>query len=246
MLNETSEEQFQKHHEMANTHWWFAGLRELVIHFIGKRQRRNLNILDAGCGVGHMLQYLATYGNGYGLEFSSEAIKFCQIRNLKNIVQASVDKIPLKGNFFDAVVCLDVLYHLGVRNDLEALLEFHRILKKDGLLVINVPAYNFLKSGHDVVAQTRYRYTKEELRRKVNHAGFKIIRITYRNSLLFPLALVIRIFTKLLSRSEHQSDLRALPPYLNKILYKILHLENRVIYRMNLPVGLSVFCVAYK
>lgn len=246
MLDKAAKEQFHKHHELADTHWWFVGLRDLVLHFVNESHGNDLKILDAGCGVGHMLQSLRRYGDGYGVDSSPEAIQFCKARGLINIAQASVEKLPFAGEFFDAVVCLDVLYHLGVKDDLGALLEFNRVLKKGGLLIINVPAYNFLRSGHDVIACTRHRYTSGELEKKVRRAGFKIKRITYRNSLLFPIAFVTRLFNKFINRSSPQNELRILPNSVNRILTETLLLENKILSRIRLPFGLSVFCVAHK
>ncbi len=72
---------------------------------------------------------------------------------------------------------MDVLCHKNVRGDVKALKELYRVLDEDGVLLLNVPAYNFLISRHDKAASVRQRYTKKELRRKVEKAGFLLRRL---------------------------------------------------------------------
>jgi hypothetical protein len=147
------------------------------------------------------------------------------------------------------VISLDVLYHLDVADDLKALREFYRVISRDGILLLNLPAYDFLKSSHDEVVHTRHRYTLRDVKNKVEGAGFTVERATYRNTLLFPLAMAARLLRKFHLQNEKKrgSDLGPLPGWLNRFLKGVLLFENRLILRgLNFPFGLSVFCVARK
>lgn len=235
---------------LEDDYWWYKELRGLVFSVINKifQDTNGLILLDAGCGTGGLLAHINAQ-KAYGFDISEESIKFCKIRKLKNVLRASVSNIPFSSNSFDLVISLDVLYHLRVKNDITALKEFYRVLTKGGVLLINLPAFNFLRSTHDTVIHTRQRYIQKELKRKVENVGFEIEKVTYRNAILFPLIMFIR-FLKGLSfkniKTVH-SDLRPLPVLINKLLTSFLSLENRLIISgLNFPFGLSLFCVARK
>lgn len=228
--------------------WWYRGLRDLLFAYVKKENSDNLKLLDAGCGTGKFLELCKNYKT-YGLDFSPEAIKFSLLRKLKNIVRASVTHIPFSNNFFNIVTSMDVLCHMSIEDDRMAIKEFYRVLNKDGLLILNLPAYDFLKSTHDKAVHTKHRYNKKELKEKLEEAGFKIEKLTYRNFFLFPLAFIMRFLKKLCLKKtdKTKSDLNVPPEFINKIFFYILFVENMLIKNgINLPAGLSIFCVARK
>lgn len=230
--------------------WWSVGLRELVFSYIDKFNQHTHSpaILDAGCGTGALLDG-CRMNNSYGLELSEEAIKYCKQRALTNLVRGTVSSVPCKSGSFDFVICLDTLYHAWIDDDVKSLEEFYRVLNKNGKLLLNLPAYNFLRSKHDEAVYTKHRYTIKDTRHRVKKAGFEIEKITYRNTILFPLAVVKRMKEKLfyLNAKSTESELEGMPVMLNKTFTRILSLENRLINAgFILPFGLSVFCIARK
>jgi SAM-dependent methyltransferase len=230
--------------------WWYVGLRKLVFSYINKFSNEKVipRILDAGCGTGRIVEECKVY-NAYGMDISQEAIKFCTLRNLNKLLRGSISKIPFKNNTFDIVISLDVLYHMRVKDDSETLKELYRVINNNGILLLNLPAFNFLKSGHDKAMHTKRRYTIRDLKEKVEKAGFIVDRITYRNTILFPIALIMRIMTRLFLKDtvNTRSDNKQLPGLLNTFLKNLMLLENRVIISgLNLPFGLSLYCVARK
>jgi SAM-dependent methyltransferase len=187
----------------------------------------------------------------YGLEFSADAFTFLKMRGLRNVVRSSICRIPFRDQAFHGVVSLDVLYHAGVENDEEALVEIHRVLKPGGMLILNLPAFEFLRSEHDLAVHTNRRYQTGELRQKLEKAGFSVQVITYRNTFLFPIAAAVRLIKKAIPKEGQghtiKSDLSPLPSWANKLLYSVLFFENVLMFRgVTFPFGLSVFCVAKK
>jgi SAM-dependent methyltransferase len=231
-------------------YWWYVGLRDLVLADVADfaRGRPALTLLDAGCGTGKFLECCRPY-RAYGFELSSEALPFLRRRGLANVVQASVCRIPFADACFDVVVSLDVLYHVAAPGDLDGLREMSRVLKPGGLLLLNLPAYESLRSHHDVAIHTRQRYTRGRVRALLGEVGLRVQALTYRNTLLFPAAALVRLAQKLVRPhpARARSDLRPLPRWLNRILTVPLWAENRLIRRaLRLPVGLSVYCAARK
>lgn len=230
--------------------WWYIGLRKLVFSLIDnfRHNNDNLSILDAGCGTGAVLEKCNIHSS-YGLEISEEALKFCKLRKLNNLIRGTVCGTPFKDNSFDVVISLDTLYHAWIENDLNTLEEFYRVLNKEGMLILNLPAYNFLRSGHDKAIHTRHRYTINDLTLKIKKAGFEIEMITYRNTILFPLVAVKRMTEKFffINKGTVESDLKQLPDMINNLFTRILNLENILINAgLKFPYGLSVFCLARK
>src|SRR3990167_420123 len=134
---------YREMYENELLHAWYVATRKLMINFLNKHLKKNAKILDAGCGTGGTMIYLqrAGFKNITGVDNSKEALKFTQKRRLTNIKLASVDSFPFAKNYFDAIICLDVLYHKGV-DPKKAIFEFRRVLKSDGILYLEEPSYN--------------------------------------------------------------------------------------------------------
>lgn len=235
---------------VEDRYWWYVGLRDLVTSTIARltRGRSSPAILDAGCGTGKFLEACGDY-HSYGVERSRAAFPYLRRRGLDNAVRADVQRIPFPDRAFDLVVSMDVICCVDAPGDAEALREMGRVLKPGGNLLLNLPAYEFLRSHHDAAVHTRQRYTRGRLKALLAGAGFQVGQITYRNTLLFPVAALVRLARNLLGSKadESRSDLGTLPVALNRALTLPLLCENRLLRSgFNLPFGLSLFCVATK
>lgn len=234
--------------ENEMTHAWYMGTRNLMVKIL-KKNHLSLKsiILDAGCGTGGTMKLLGGQGfnNLKGIDISQEAVRFCKKRGLKNVRVGSLHELPYEDLSFDTVICLDVLSQKGI-NVKKVLGEFGRVLKTGGLLYLQEPSYNWLKSGHDQVVEIEHRFTKSEIEKTIKSQGFKIIKSTCFNlSFLLPIALN-RLASRILNKKSKFSDVRQLPPFLNSLFFKVLLLEIKFVSAINLPFGLSVVCVSCK
>ena len=115
----------------------------------------------------------------------------------------------------------------------------------EALLLVRVPALKVLWGAHDEAVHSRHRYTKGELRALLEAAGLEVLRLSYCNSILFPLLLVRRTLDRLASR--HGSDVEFLPSPLEWMFRHFLLVEAALIrYGLSLPVGASVVALARK
>ena len=75
-----------------------------------------------------------------------------------------------------------------------------------GTLLVTVPAYQWLWSGHDEINHHHRRYTRRSLQRVGEQAGWQQVRTTYFNSLLLPAAILLRVLDRF-SRKTTESSL---------------------------------------
>jgi SAM-dependent methyltransferase len=154
----------------------------------------------------------------------------------------SVTELPFGDESFDAIVSADVLYH--VADDAKAMAEFVRVLRPGGVVVLNLPAYRWLWSYHDVAVHSQRRYTRGDVKRLVQDAGLLLRRSTYWNTLPFPMIVLRR---KLLPAPKGGSDVQRYPAPVEAAFDVAMAVERgglRVFGR--LPFGSSVFVVARK
>jgi len=235
-------EEYEKLYNHEENHWWFKGTRKILFTLLNKFEKReNLKVLDAGCGTGIIVKNLEKYGEAQGIDISDEAIKFCKERNI-NVEKGSVEELPFEDNTFDLITSIDVIYHKWVNDDKKALQEINRTLKPDGRLLIQVASYNFMKSNHDEAVFTERRYTKKQLRNLLEQSGFKIEKITYSNTILFPIALIKRLTEK----KKQESEVKPVSNLTNKILTKVLNFEAKLLKNINFPFGLSIIAIVKK
>ncbi len=229
------------------THWWHGGMRAITASTLNRLYgpRRDLRILDAGCGTGGNMRFLQQYGDVVGLDLAAEALALNHAPS--PLTRGSVLSLPFVDEHFDLVTSFDVLYHRQVPDEVVALREFHRVLRSGGWLLLRMPAYAFLYSKHDRAVHTRRRYTTAEVADIVTQAGFFVGQCTYINTLLFPLALMQRLLEKAVPTLEQQQSDLALPaPPINTLLRMPMLLESLWLQTgKSLPFGLSILCVAY-
>ena len=239
-----NKEEYEIMYRLEDTHWWYVGMYGIVSKLLDKHVVRgsidSLSILDAGCGTGGILQRFEGAGFIAGVDACEEALEFCQKRGLRQLTLASVTDIPFADSSFDLILSFDVLYHMNVNDDVAALKEFRRLLKPGGHLLIRLPSYNWLRGSHDEAVHTRQRYDAAELRRKMQLAGFKVERITYANTVLFPVAAMKRL-AEMSFGLRSGSDVKAVSPLVNGALSTVLRIEQSLISVTDLPWGLSVF-----
>jgi ubiquinone/menaquinone biosynthesis C-methylase UbiE len=231
--------------ELEDEYWWYAGLRDLVGSYL--LEFKDASLLDAGCGTGALLSMLDSSTTAFGVDRAREALAFCKKRGLRRIALALVAQLPFPAERFDCITSMDVLYHKGVDDHLAVLKEYRRVLKRGGKLVLDLPAFEFLRSEHDRAIHTARRYTRKQVGEMLHQTGFQIVKLTYRNSLLFPIVLATRWLRSKKSESEiPRSDLTKLPDSVNRLLTRILKIENSIVRKINFPIGSSVFCVGLK
>jgi SAM-dependent methyltransferase len=231
-------------HRAEDRHWWYRGRRRVLERVIGALELpQHARILDAGCGSGRNMVDLARRGKVTGIELSETSASLARERDAGEVITGSVQQMPFANDSFDLAVCLDVIEHL--EDDLAALRELRRVLAPTGSLLVTVPAYQWLWSGHDEVNHHFRRYTRRTLQRAAEQASWRQVRSTHFNSLLLPVAVLLRVLDRFSRKTTESSlDLWVPPQPLNWLLERPLLLEASLIgHGGRIPAGLSLLAV---
>jgi SAM-dependent methyltransferase len=237
----------QAYVEMAATedrHWWFVGRRRIAadtIAHLGLPQPAR--ILEGGAGTGGNLALLSGFGEVEAMELDAAAREHANAKSAGSVVVragAFPNEVPFAPGSFDLVCLFDVLEH--VEQDVETLQVLRGLLRPGGRILLTVPAYRFLWSAHDEFLLHKRRYTAGELATKARAGGLKVRKISYFNTVLFPLAALARLADRL--RGGGTASGTAVPPAaINRLFAGVLGIEAIWLRRFSLPFGVSLLAV---
>jgi ubiquinone/menaquinone biosynthesis C-methylase UbiE len=228
------------------TSWWWVSRRKLLREAVsqavnGKREAR---VLDVGC-AGELESANPAVLRAVNVHSMLPVLAFHQMQGRHALICSSLEELSFGSNSFDAVVAGDILQ--AVSDDVAVLREMRRVLKDGASLCLTVPAYPALWGERDEAAGHRRRYTANELRRKLNNAGFEVTRVSYLVASGFLPSFIERIakniFTKSIDRYG-QSARRS--PTFNATMVLLLDGERFLTRFINLPFGTRVVCWARK
>jgi SAM-dependent methyltransferase len=227
-------------------YWWATVRREIISELIEMHIScwKKGSVLDIGCGSGGNLRYIERFGCPIGIDADMEEVVKAKEEEGARVAVADAEKIPFKRDVFSIVSLQDVLEHLY--NPEECLNEVRRVCRPGGLIVITVPAYQFL---FNPVADEdhRKRYIAREVADMVHAAGFEIIKLSYFNTFLFPLMLSQRLLQKaMLAMKKGENFFPKYPTRFGRLFRSIFELEMRPLRFMDFPFGGSVLCICKK
>jgi ubiquinone/menaquinone biosynthesis C-methylase UbiE len=235
-------------YDVERRHFWFHGFRRFIEPLIelGAAGRRDLRILDCGCGTGRNLEWLSAYGQASGFDLTWRGLEFARRHGATRIAQASITHIPFRTASFDLVTSFDVMQSLSADQERETMREFARILAPGGALVLNVAAMEILRGDHSVLAEELRRYSTSMMRAAVAGAGLHLERVTYTNGSLFPAVFIQRTWQRWrgLPATAHTRALTMPPRVVNSALKGLLAAEAALVRHVDLPAGSSLMCLA--
>jgi SAM-dependent methyltransferase len=239
------EQEYARLAAIEDSMWYFRALRG---HFLDALSalHQGASLLDAGCGTGGLLLNIAASRTDlslHGIDLSPVALDLSRRRcpAMVQLHSGSMERLPFEDASLDAITASDTLCQ--IERSEASLAEFRRVLKPEGLLLVNVPAYRWMRSYHDVAVHTVHRYTRPELAGELERTGFRVERVGHWTSFIFPLIFLRRRL--LPGHSDGASDVRPYPAPLEFLFRGLASVERSLMRRrIALPFGNSIFCVA--
>lgn len=205
-------------------------------------------IWDVGAGSGAMAKRLGRYGiDVLSVEPLPEGAR--EIARMgAEVFCGTLHDLDLPSGSLPAVGLFDVLEHLEEPCDL--LGEVARVLSPEGILVVTVPAYQWLWSAEDEALGHFRRYSTKTLRRSLAQSQFEVLSARYCFASLVPPAALLRTLPYRLGRRGAPDEVllrnsaRLNPGAASSWALRVLNLEAKAARHVRLPFGLSVLAVA--
>lgn len=147
------------------------------------------NILEVGSGIGiYSEKIVSDFPNSHiTLTDVSETYVSALMERFpnKNVtvskldLDSKVDYDNIGNEKFDTIIAINVLDN--VKDNEFALQQLYKLLKKDGMLLLLLPAHKFLYNQLDINIGRLRRYSRKELELKIEKANFKIIKLFHFN-----------------------------------------------------------------
>lgn len=229
--------------EVEDSMWWYEGLHSNVIDVLRSTRKTSGKLLDAGCGTGGMLKVIKEHFPGFdlhGTDISEQACEATRTRTGALVSQGSIDALLYPDKSFNVVISCDVL---GYPIDVDAAVAgMYRSLAPDGILILNLAAYQWMLSYHDKAVGQVKRFNRKEAITLLEKHGYKIGFASYWNCFLFPLMVLKRKFFP----DPGRSDVHRSHPLVEKLFATILAMERIFLRnRIPLPFGGSLLIIAH-
>jgi SAM-dependent methyltransferase len=230
-------------------HFWFVTRREVVRdvlrHAVADLGRRAL--FDVGCGSGGLLEFLGASGVPLAgaCDVYPESLAIVRRRVQVPLLLVDEGRFPPLAPGYSLLSMFDVLEHID--DDVGTLRHLLEALEPGGVLVLTVPAHPFLFDEMDTIAHHRRRYTRRELRGKLDAAGFRVLRLSHFMAplvLLVVLRWLLRAVPGRASALERRKIELGVTPVLNGLTREVLRLERPLVRAGLLPFGSSLIAVA--
>ncbi|PCI56330.1 MAG: methyltransferase [Alphaproteobacteria bacterium] len=224
-------------------HWYYVSKGKAMRSFLGNIKANE--VLDVGAGSGIFSRQLLDHNICQSAvcvdpNYAEEKEESQNGKSIKFV--KSIDKTTQ-----GLTLMMDVLEH--VEDDVALLKEYADTMPEDGKILITVPAFQFMWSGHDVFLEHYRRYTIEMMEKTIRDAGLRPVKSRYFFGALFPVVAVVRFVKKILfnqGKIEGKSELKLYSDGVNNTLIALHDIERVSLFSFNKLFGLSVFCLCEK
>jgi len=169
---------------------YFSGIRHDIIKLVNCN---DCNILEVGCGQGNTLIELKKQGKAKFIA-GIDIVDLNQSTKLDKFILADIESeenIDLPENYFDIIICADVLEHL--KDPWNVLKKIKKFLKQNGMLIASIPNIREIETLFNIFVKGDFKYVEEGILDKTHlrffckkniielfeKTGYKVEKITF-------------------------------------------------------------------
>lgn len=169
----------QQYPEVERDHFWWVSRREFVRSLIrGAELGREPRVLDVGCGSGVLARELKTFGaNVAAIDVAAHAEWDSAVTDGVHFREGDYLEVSSELGSHDCVLALDVMEHIEDESGFVSAIE--RNVRPGGLIILTVPAYQWMWSRHDDINHHFRRYTRQTLGDALEGRGLRVVRCGY-------------------------------------------------------------------
>lgn len=230
-----------------NNHFWTSSRRYFIKNIIMKYCRVNESIMEIGAGTCYIAKYLNEIGYyNYSIgDINKKSLEFAPDHFHRRKYQFNLVKNTFIEHF-DAVCMFDVLEHID-DND-KVVKNIYKMLKKDGKVIITVPAHQWLWSKQDHIAYHRKRYEVKQLRELFLCNNFNILKVNAFFFSLIPFMYLRKILNRdsgIINENDFKERFKT-NIFVNIFFKTVLFLEISLFNNYSSNYGGSILLVAKK
>jgi len=229
--------------DLYQRHWWWRARETFILSAIEeiRRVKRTDTILDIGCGDGLFFKHLSKFGDVEGVENDPSLISDNGPWRAK-IWVSPFDVRFQPGKRYSLILMLDVLEH--VSDARATLMHALQLLDAEGALVLTLPAFPCLWTGHDDINRHVKRYTKKSLAELASESGMRILSCRYFFHWMFPLKLFMHFKEMCFGACSGVPDVPR--PWINEALMRLSIAEQKLFRNVRVSFGSSIIAIGEK
>lgn len=221
------------------THWYYHAKASALVGALRRSSHHPRLVKDVGAGSGYFSMALINEYPGCRAICIDPNYSDEQLAESNERVTFSREDSDEPADLY---LFMDVIEH--VADDIGLILRYSDGASPGSLFFFSVPAFEFLWSGHDVYLGHYRRYTLAQLECVVRQAGLAVVKGRYLYAMTLPAVIAVRFVRRHRRGVAAASDLRTLPPSVDRVLRKVLEWETRI--GANRVAGSTAVVVARK
>lgn len=208
-------------------------------------------ILEIGCSSGYLLKKIheaLPQATLIGSDVVYKPLLELSKQLTIPLLRFDILQCPLPDNCVDAIILLNVLEH--IEDDTSTLRQINRILKPNGVLILEVPAGPHLYGAHDKICMHFRRYKLSELCQLITQQGFTLANRSHLGTFIYPAFFIAKLLNKRLLKKSDEEQRQLVEKKIrqtskNKALSTLMRLELLLGKWISYPFGIRcvVSCI---
>ena len=221
-----------------------------VSKVIKEAKIRTGRLLDVGCGSGNRLNIFRESGfETYGVEISQYA-EYARDRLGLKVTQGDLFDAQFPDAFFDIITLHNVLEH--THDPQSVIKELHRILKEDGIIVVQVPNIDCLQfklfkkrwAAMDIPRDLYY-FNVSLLENAMGKGRFAVKKVDHFNNWWHPPTLVISIWPALDPQFSWRTEASKANSYFRRVFWGLMTLIVSPLTKLESLMGKGAIITIY-